>query len=306
MGHNHDHHHHHHGRGNIKIAFFLNLGFTIVEFFGGLYVNSVAIISDALHDFGDSISLGLSWFLDYKAKKGANQSFTFGYRRFSLLGAFINSVVLITGSVFVINEAVERILNPQSTNAQGMFLFAILGVAVNGYAAWKVSHGKTLNEKVISWHLIEDVLGWAAVLVVSIVLMIKDIPYLDPALSIFITAYVLWNVIKRLKETVYLFLQGSPDEVSVEEINRKLLDQDYVASTHHMHLWSLDGEHHVFSTHLILKNVDSYEEVLAVKKKIRELLRPYNFSHCTIEVELDENSCSLAKEHDHSDKNDHH
>ena len=143
-------HDHSHSSGNIKIAFFLNIGFTVLEFFCGLYVNSVAIISDALHDLGDSISLGLSWYLDHKSKQGANRSFTFGYTRFSLLGALINSLVLIAGSIFVINEAVARIITPEHTDAQGMLIFAIIGVSVNGYAAWKVSDGKTLNEKDIS------------------------------------------------------------------------------------------------------------------------------------------------------------
>lgn len=288
----HDHSHEH---GNIKLAFFLNLGFTILEFFGGMYVNSVAIISDALHDLGDSISLGLSWFLDHKSKEGANSSFTFGYTRFSLLGALINSLVLIAGSVFVINEAVARILSPEHTDAQGMLLFAIVGVAVNGYAAWKVSHGKTLNERVISWHLLEDVLGWAAVLVVSIVLLFKDIHYLDPALSLFITAYVLWNVVKRLKETLHIFLQGTPDDISIDELREKFLEQDIVADTNHLHLWSLDGEKHVFTAHLILKNVESYSDILEAKKKIRDILKPYNFSHSTIEVELDEGTSSLIE-----------
>lgn len=292
MSHDHSHEHEH---GNIKLAFFLNFGFTILEFFGGLYVNSVAIISDALHDLGDSISLGLSWFLDHKSKEGANSSFTFGYTRFSLLGALINSLVLIAGSIFVINEAVARILSPEHTDAQGMLLFAIVGVAVNGYAAWKVSNGKTLNERVISWHLLEDVLGWAAVLVVSIVLLFKDIHYLDPALSLFITAYVLWNVIKRLKETLHIFLQGTPDDVSIDEMKEKFLEQDIVADTNHLHLWSLDGEKHVFTAHLILKNVESYSDILDAKKKIREILKPYNFSHSTIEVELDEGTSSLIE-----------
>ena len=273
MSHDHSHEHEH---GNIKLAFFLNFGFTILEFFGGMYVNSVAIISDALHDLGDSLSLGLSWFLDHKSKEGANSSFTFGYTRFSLLGALINSLVLIAGSVFVINEAVARILSPEHTDAQGMLLFAIVGVAVNGYAAWKVSHGKTLNERVISWHLLEDVLGWAAVLVVSIVLLFKDIHYLDPALSLFITAYVLWNVVKRLKETLHIFLQGTPDDISIDELREKFLEQDIVADTNHLHLWSLDGEKHVFTAHLILKNVESYSDILEAKKKIRDILKPYN------------------------------
>jgi cobalt-zinc-cadmium efflux system protein len=293
MSHGHSHEHEH---GNIKLAFFLNFGFTILEFFGGMYVNSVAIISDALHDLGDSISLGLSWFLDHKSKEGANSSFTFGYTRFSLLGALINSLVLIAGSIFVINEAVARILSPEHTDAQGMLLFAIVGVAVNGYAAWKVSHGKTLNERVISWHLLEDVLGWAAVLVVSIVLLFKDIHYLDPALSLFITAYVLWNVVKRLKETLHIFLQGTPDDISIDELREKFLEQDIVADTNHLHLWSLDGEKHVFTAHLILKNVESYSDILEAKKKIRDILKPYNFSHSTIEVELDEGTSSLIDE----------
>ncbi|SMO87250.1 cation diffusion facilitator family transporter [Gracilimonas mengyeensis] len=291
-------HSHEHEQGNIKLAFFLNFGFTIFEIFGGLYVNSVAIISDALHDLGDSLSLGLSWFLDHKSKEGANSSFTFGYTRFSLLGALINSLVLIAGSIFVINEAAARILSPEHTDAQGMLLFAIVGVAVNGYAAWKVSHGKTLNERVISWHLLEDVLGWTAVLVVSIVLLFKDLHYLDPALSLFITAYVLWNVVKRLKETLHIFLQGTPDDVSLDELREKFLEQDMVADTNHLHLWSLDGEKHVFTAHLILKNVKSYSDILKAKKKIRDILKPYNFSHSTIEVELDEGTSSLIGEKD--------
>ncbi len=294
------HDHHHNQEGNIKIAFFLNIGFTVLEFFGGLYVNSVAIISDALHDLGDSISLGLSWYLDHKSKQGANRSFTFGYTRFSLLGALINSLVLIAGSIFVINEAVARIITPEHTDAQGMLIFAIIGVSVNGYAAWKVSDGKTLNEKVISWHLLEDVLGWAAVLIVSIVLIFQDIHYLDPALSILITAYVLWNVIKRLKETLYVFLQGSPDDVSVEELETKFLKKDFINQTKHVHLWSLDGESHVFTAHLILEGVSEYSEIIRVKKEIREILKPYNFSHSTIEVELDTKTSSLIEIENHS------
>lgn len=294
------HDHHHNQEGNIKIAFFLNIGFTVLEFFGGLYVNSVAIISDALHDLGDSISLGLSWYLDHKSKQGANRSFTFGYTRFSLLGALINSLVLIAGSIFVINEAVARIITPEHTDAQGMLIFAIIGVSVNGYAAWKVSDGKTLNEKVISWHLLEDVLGWAAVLIVSIVLLFKDIHYLDPALSILITAYVLWNVIKRLKETLYVFLQGSPDDVSIEELESKFLEKDFVDETKHLHLWSLGGESHVFTAHLILEGVSEYSEIIRVKKEIREILKPYNFSHSTIEVELDTKTSSLIEIENHS------
>ena len=181
MAHDHHHHHEHQSGKNLRIAFFLNLAFTILEIIGGFYVNSIAILSDAIHDLGDSLSLGTSWYLDNKSKKGADSKFSFGYRRFSLLGALINSVVLIAGSIYVITEAVGRLMEPQHSDANGMIIFAIIGVAVNGYAAWKLSGGKSLNERVVSWHLIEDVLGWVAVLIVAIVIRFWDIHYLDPA-----------------------------------------------------------------------------------------------------------------------------
>lgn len=213
------HHHDHKPVGkNLKLAFFLNVGFTIFEIIGGFYVNSVAIISDAVHDLGDSLSLGTAWYLQQKSSKGSNARFSFGYKRFSLLGALINSLVLIAGSIYIIIEAVGRIIEPEHSNAQGMIVFAIFGMAVNGFAAYKLSGGKTMNEKVVSWHLLEDVLGWAAVLVVGVILLFKDIHYLDPALSLLITLYILWNVIKRLKDTLFIFLQAVPENINLAEI----------------------------------------------------------------------------------------
>lgn len=289
----HDHHHHHTDTDNIKTAFFLNLGFTVLEFFGGLYVNSIAIMSDALHDLGDSLSIGLSWFLQKKSKQEASRTFTFGYKRFSLLGALVNSLILIGGSIWIISAAIGRIIHPEEINAAGMLLFALIGISVNGYAAWKVGQGHTLNERVISWHLIEDVLGWAAILVGAVILMFKEIPYLDPALSLVITVYILWNVIKRLKETLYIFLQGKPISVDLKEIEDRLASIKKVHSLHHMHSWSLEGEHHVFTTHLVLNKIDSFKDILMVKKEVKATLKKYGFIHFTVEVELNEERCSL-------------
>ncbi len=147
-----DHHNHNHNTSgkNLKVAFFLNISFTILEIIGGYYVNSIAILSDAVHDLGDSLSLGTTWYLDSKSKQVSDKTFSFGYSRFSLLGALINSLVLIVGSVFVLYQAIERLLEPQHSDADGMIVFAIIGVLVNGYAAWKMSGGKSLNEKVVS------------------------------------------------------------------------------------------------------------------------------------------------------------
>jgi len=288
----HEHHQHSSGK-NLKLAFFLNLGFTILEFIGGIYVNSIAIISDAVHDLGDSLSLGTSWYLDHKSQQKSDSKFSFGYRRFSLLGALINSLVLIAGSVYVIYEAVGRLMNPEHSDAQGMMIFAIIGVLVNGFAAWKLSSGKTLNEKVISWHLMEDVLGWVAVLVVSIILQFKDIHYLDPALSLAITLYILWNVFKRLKETLFIFLQGTPADINLKEVTQKIESIRGVASSHHVHIWSQEGEHHVFTAHVKLENVNKFEEYIRLKAEILNSLDIYNFEHFTVQFELDSETCSL-------------
>ena len=294
MGHNHTHDHS--DTNNLKLAFFLNLAFTIFEFFGGVYVNSIAIISDAVHDLGDSLSLGTSWYLQVKSKQKADKKFSFGYRRFSLFGALINCVILILGGIYVTNEAIERLLEPEHSNAQGMLFFALVGIAVNGYAAWKLSHGKSMNEKVMSWHLLEDVLGWAAVLIVSIVLLFKDIPYLDPALSLLITAYILWNVVKRLKETLYLFLQGKPEDVNLDLIENEIKQIPNVQSMHHTHVWSMDGEHHVFTTHVKLKKIGSFQELLNIKKELNVIMKKHPFEHHTIETELSDEDCGLGED----------
>ncbi len=289
-----NHHNHDTSGRNLKLAFFLNLSFTILEIIGGLYVNSIAILSDAVHDLGDSLSLGTAWYLDHKSKQGANKTFSFGYSRFSLLGALINSLVLIIGSIYVIYQAVGRIIEPEHSDASGMIVFAIIGILVNGYAAWKMSGGKSLNEKVVSWHLLEDVLGWVAVLVVAIVLHFKDIHYLDPALSLLITVYILWGVVRRLKDTLFIFLQGVPEEIDVIEIQNHLLAIEKIQSLHHTHVWSLEGSHHVFTTHLKLENINSFHQILDIKRAVKDVLEKYHFEHYTIETELDNESCELA------------
>ncbi len=279
-------HHHHDSTNNLKVAFFLNLGFTIFEIIGGIYVNSVAIISDAIHDLGDSLSLGAAWWLENKSKEKPNEKFSFGYRRFSLLGALINSIVLILGSAFVINEAIQRLLAPEPTNAQGMVIFALIGIIVNGYAAWKLSGGNSINEKVISWHLLEDVLGWAVVLIGGIVLLFWDIPFLDPALCLLITIYILWNVIKRLKEVLFLFLQRTPKTIDIEELKRRLLETDDVLNISNLHIWSLDGEHHVFTAVFQINSSIHIKNIPKTKTAIKEILKEYHVQHQTIETEF--------------------
>ena len=286
--------HSHDTSENIKAAFFLNLAFTLLEIIGGIWTNSLAILSDSIHDLGDSLSLGLAWYLDRFSKKGMDQKFSYGYRRFSLLGALINGLVLIAGSAWVLSEAIPKLLQPEMPVVEGMLGLAIFGVMVNGFAAYKLSHGKTLNEKVLNWHLLEDVLGWVAVLIVSIVLLFVDWPILDPALSIVFTLYILFGVEKNLWSTTRLFLQAAPDKALSESLHQCLSTLDDVRSVHHLHLWSLDGEHHVLTAHLVLRCALTLEQQLHLKRTIADRLREFDLAHTTIEFEFGEEACRDA------------
>lgn len=287
----HDHNHSHGSSGRIGWAFFLNFAFTILEFIGGWLTNSTAIMADAVHDLGDTLSIGSAWLLDRLSGRQANKSFTYGYRRFSLLGALINGFVLVVGSMWILSEAIPRLSNPEMPMVEGMFGFAVFGVLVNGFAAYKLSKGETLNEKVLNWHLLEDVLGWVAVLIVSIVLMFVEWPILDPLLSIFFTLFILFNVIKNLIVTLRLFLQAVPDHLSRDAIEKELLAITQVSSIHHLHLWSLDGEHHVLTAHVVLTGDVSLQEIRRIKLDLSEILTPLNFEHTTIEIELKDEDC---------------
>lgn len=290
--HNHDHSHGEDASSQrIGWAFFLNVGFTIIEFIGGWLTNSTAIMADAVHDLGDSLSIGLSWFLSRLSRKSASSNYSYGYRRFSLLGSMINGVVLVVGSIWVLGEAIPRLQDPEMPVTEGMFVLAIFGVLVNGFAAYKLSKGKSLNERVLNWHLLEDVLGWVAVLIVSIILMFADWPILDPILSIGFTIFILLNVGRNLWETIRLFLQAIPDTDLYERIHSVLSCLPDVRELHHVHLWSLDGEHHVLTAHLVVPFSDEPEKVLKLKNRINDELAQFDLEHTTIELEYEAENC---------------
>ena len=289
MPHNHDHD----TTRNIGVAFVLNFTFAIFELAGGIWTNSLAITSDAIHDLGDSMSLALAWYLEKYAERGGDSRFSYGYRRFSLLGALINTVILLLGSVYILLQAIPRLVNPEPTNAQGMIIFAVIGIAVNGLAALRLRGTDSMNARVVSLHLLEDVFGWIAVLIVSLVLLFTDLYILDPLLSILITLFILYNVIRNLRKTLALFLQGVPDNLNLVAIEDQILSIEEVQSTHHTHVWSLDGVHHVLSSHIVLADNVSKDDLICVREKIKEKLRQFDLSHSTIEIEFGDDDCMI-------------
>jgi cobalt-zinc-cadmium efflux system protein len=278
------------------VAFFLNLAFSIIEVIGGLLTNSVAILSDALHDFGDSFSLALAWYFQKVSKKKRDARYSYGYRRFSLLGALINSVVLLLGSFFVISESVQRLMSPQAADAKGMLVLAVAGIVINGLAMLRLKRGHSLNERTVSLHLLEDVLGWVAVLIGSVVMIFVELPILDPILSLGIACYILFNIYHNLRDTLRVVLQGTPEDVSCEAIEKSLQNLPGVKSIHDLHLWSLDGEYNISSLHAVVEPALTAQQIMELKQQIKRTLHTLHIGHVTLEIEQENETCDLHEE----------
>ena len=246
--------------------------------------------SDALHDLGDTLSLGLARYGD----READNRFSYGYQRFSLLGALVNTVVLIAGTGFILSKTIPRLLAPEQPDLNGMLLFALAGILVNGLAAWRMQRGSSLNEKVVAWHLLEDVLGWAAVLSASLVMRFVDLPILDPIISLLITIYVLYNMVGYLRQTAVIFLQAVPSSIDLPQLENRLLAISEVESIHRTHLWLLDGEHHVLSTHLVVPATADRAIILRAKQAVQTLVADYDIGHVTVEVKRADEPCLMA------------
>ena len=271
---------------NIFIAFILNLSFSIFEFFGGIFTGSVAIISDAIHDFGDAASIGISYFLEKKSKKQPDESHTYGYARYSVLGGFMTTLILLVGSVIMIYNAIDRIITPTEINYNGMILFAIVGVCVNFCAALFTRDGDSLNQKAVNLHMLEDVLGWLVVLAGAVVMRFTNFTRIDPIMSVGVSLFILVNAIRNLKEVADLFLEKTPHNIDVAEIKEQVEELDGVLDAHHIHIWSMDGQHNFATMHIITDGKPH-----KIKDAIREELRKHGIGHVTIEIETSDEHC---------------
>ncbi|MEM0941126.1 MAG: cation diffusion facilitator family transporter [Bacteroidota bacterium] len=281
----HSHHKTHSAESNVKVAFFLNVAFSVVELIGGLLTNSVAILSNALHDLGDSLTLGISWYFLKISHKKVTREYSYGFKRFSVLGALINAIVLITGSFLILDEAIPRLIDPVNPKTEEMIYFAIGGIIINGIAAARLKNGKSINEKAVYLHLLEDVLGWVAVLVGAIVMHLTYLPIIDPLLSVLISLFILFNSYKNLKEGFRIILQGTPPSIDIHRVHETFANMPEVESFHDCHTWTMDGEYHVLSVHLVLRENKTLYDLRKVKSKIKNELVLMGINHTTIELE---------------------
>ena len=271
-------------KGAVWLAFFLNLSYAIVEFIAGGVFGSSAVLADSVHDLGDAIAIGVSAVLETISNREEDSHYTLGYKRFSLLGALVTAVILMTGSVLVILENITKLFHPQPVNDEGILWLGIIAVSINVLASLVVRKGKTKNESILSLHFLEDTLGWVAVILMAIVLRFTDWYILDPLLSLIISVFILSKALPRFWSTLKIFLDAVPEGVDIEQVKSDLDQLDRVASINQLNLWTMDGLEKNAIVHVCLKEIEKME---VCKEAIRAMLKDYGFQNITIEVDAD-------------------
>lgn len=286
---NHSHHHHHEGTSDKKIltAFFLNLFFVFVEIFGGFFTNSFAILSDAVHDLGDCVAIGFAYVMEKLSKRVPDEKYTYGYRRYSLLSAIATSVLLVVSSIFVVCGAVVRLGEPQTVRGGAMLIVAVFGVIVNGTAVVVTHKGTGANERAVSLHMLEDVLGWVAVLVGSALIYALKWYFIDGILSLGIALFLIIHSAINIKNVFVILLEKTPEGFDVQSYKDKLYGIEGVRDVHHLHIWSLDGERVMASLHVRLCEGADMVDYGRVKKEVEGLSREAGICHLTVQIDVD-------------------
>lgn len=277
------HHHHKKAGQNLAFVFFMNLTFNIIVIIGGLATNSMAILADCIHDLSDTISIAFAWALERVAQKDSTDKYSYGYQRFSILGAVIISIFVIVMAFVILQEAIPRLFAPEGVDAGGMLLVAIVGIIFKSISVYRLHDGETFNEKAILFHQLGDVFEWVAILILSLVLIFWDgAPYLDPFVSIGIALWLIFNLGRNLYKSLEVLLQKTPDNFDVDEFKNLILAIDGVNAIDDFHIWSLDG---IDSVMTLKVDVDFGENLYEIKKEIYSISNKYHIVDITIELD---------------------
>ena len=270
----------------IFMAFILNLSFSVFEVVGGILTGSVAIISDSIHDLGDAVSIGISYLLEKKSQKQPDKKYTYGYTRYSVFGSVISTLILLSGSLMVIFNGINRLIHPITINYNGMIILAVIGVCVNTCAVFFTRNPHSLNQKSVNLHMLEDVLGWVVVLIGAFIMKFTELTVIDPILSIGVSVFILIKASQNLKESMGIFLEKAPNNINIDDVKECVTNIKGVSDVHHIHIWSMDGQNSFATMHVVTNNL-SHE----IKEKIREELYRCGIAHVTLEQESENEQC---------------
>lgn len=292
MGHNHNHSHGHSHADNankkaLTISFALIAGFMFVEFIGGYITQSLALISDAGHMLSDAVALGLSLSAIVFGAKAATSSKTYGYKRFEILAALLNGIVLIVLAVYIFKEAIERLSAPSMVMGRGMMIISVIGLIINLVVAWVLhSQGSTkenLNVRSAFLHVIGDLLGSVGAIIAAVLILLFDWYIADSIASMIVSLLVLfsgWNV---LKESVNILMEAKPANIDSAKMIEILNSIEGVEDVHDLHIWMLTSEFSVMTVHLRVKANTDRDYVLEKSKS--EIFKNFGIRHATIQIE---------------------
>ncbi|MDR1260660.1 MAG: cation diffusion facilitator family transporter [Oscillospiraceae bacterium] len=276
---------------NIGWALVLNFIFLAIEIIGGFFTHSMAVVSDAIHDSGDLFAIGIAWVAEKVAGKRPNERYTYGYMRFSFLGALVNSLMLLGTSLLILKQALSLLFVVQEVDHDGMVFLALLGILFKGFAVLKTAKGCGIGEKAVNLHLLLDVLNWIAVLFVGVFIKIFNVEILDPILSLGIVGFILVGVVKNLKKIFEVLLERAPKSVDITRLKKELLVNCDISNVHHIHIWVADGLNTYSTLHVLVKDDLKSENLSCVKKYVREVMKRQDIGHVTVELEFESEGC---------------
>ncbi len=273
---------------NTKITILFNLTFSILEIIGGFLTNSISIISSAIHDFSDSITVCLENLFNKKSKQKPNNKYSFGYSRYKLIGKFFTSILLLITSGIIIYFAINRIKNPLNINYDGMIIFSIFGILLNAYVAYKLK-----NDKENNYNTMIDVYGWLIVLISSILIKLFKIFIIDPVVAIIMALYMLYQTYKYLNEIFIAIMEKVPVALNIDKIqNDIIINNSNIKEIDNLNIWSIDNKNIYFSGHIILNENLDYKKIIELKNNIKKYLNEQNINHITLEfINKDEIKC---------------
>ncbi len=286
--HNYDHSHNHFQIIDTKLiryTLYINLSFAILELFLALYTNSIALYSNMIHDFGDSIILLSTIFIEQFSFRGRNERYTYGYRRFSLIGAIVNTVILLIGSIVIIDSAINRLMHPEIIKMDILIYVGIIGIFVNLIGVHYLKRSDSPVNRSLKTNLQMDVYNWLTLFIAAIIMSVFNIGAIDAVLSIIIAVIMMISVIKQFKEIFHIIMQSVPQNIDIKEINTIIMSFKGVVDCHDLHIWTLDGEDYITSFHLVVDNKMNIVEIMDLKEEIKLELEKYHLNHTTIEVD---------------------
>ncbi len=261
---------------NNKLTIIINLIFSILEIIGGILTNSIALISCAIHDITDSISICISDLFNKKSKAKPNENYSFGYTRYKIIGNFFTSIILLLCSSAIIYFSIERIKNPLNVNYDAMIIFSLFGILINGYATYKTKEDNKNN--------LIDVIGWNIVLTGSISIKLLDKSIIDPIVSLLIAIFILYQLYKYIHKIFSIIMEKVPNNLNIIKIKNDIINENsLIKELKDTNIWALDENNIYFISHILLKESIDEKTLIELKNNIKNYLKKINITHVTIE-----------------------